>query len=529
MRENSIKKTIKNYLKEIIDIYKPNESTKVSLYVDIFLIISIITSCLLVPLEHYYPKHKDIFWNLELFFMYIFIIEYLLRWYTSPNRFKFPFTPLALIDLIAIIPTILVLSSNFVILRTFRGIRLLRVLRLIRLLKFLRYGFVLYQYIIDLKIRYGEIKERYRFNNIGTLFIFSTIAWILGSNIIYLTEKSFGDDMGPFSNYWDSYWNILIVLISGIEDKEPISFIGKVEVTFLLVVGICFVAIITGEIISILIKRLQNIDKIRVKPKSVKLKNHIIILGENVHLYNIIKQINSALENNYYILIVSEKADEIKINPKDNFKKVFVYPANPLNPLILNDINLQDAFRVIILSENDDDNSALMKMVAVYSRNSKIPILVEIKDEVSVFKASFLDTPELVVNRHFGEQLLSQAVLNEGVTIVYDSLMTFSKESNEFYSIKIPKELIGKTFQNAQLYFLDYDIESIVPIGINRSTEKESYSNFFINPLGGNLSDNLDDLILKESDFLVVIAFQRPKIDDINQEDIWRGKILVGI
>ncbi|MBN2693023.1 ion transporter [bacterium] len=525
MRIDSEKKTIKTHLKEIIEIYKPNESPKISLYVDIFLIISIIVSCLLVPLEHYYPKYQDIFWILELFFMYLFVIEYFLRWYTSSNRLKYPFTALAIIDLVAIIPTILVLSSNFIILRTFRGIRLLRVLRLIRLLKFLRYGFLLYLYIIDLKIKYGEIKERYRLNNIGTLFIFSGIAWILGANILYLTEKSFGSENTIFQNYWSSYWNTIIVLISGIEDKEPTSFLGKIEITILLIIGICFVAVITGEIISILIKRLQNIDKIRVKPKSIKLRNHIIILGYNIHLYNIIKQINSALDNNYYILLVSEKADQIKIDHKDDFKKVFAYPANPLEPSTLNHINLQEAFRVVILSENSD-NSALMKMVAVYSRNSQIPILVEIKDEESILKASFLDSSELIVNRHFGEQLLSQAVLNEGVTIIYDSLMTFSKDTNEFYRIKIPSELIGKTFQDAQLYFLDYEIESIIPIGIDYSPENEPFTKFYINPLGLNIDS--EQLVLKKDCLLIVIAFERPKIDYLNQEDLWKGRILLG-
>ena len=50
--------------------------------------------------------------------------------------------------------------------------------------------------------------------------------------------------------------------MSGIEDKEPISLLGRIEVTAMMVVGIVIVGMLTGEIVAILVKKAQRVGKV---------------------------------------------------------------------------------------------------------------------------------------------------------------------------------------------------------------------------------------------------------------------------
>ena len=95
-------------------------------------------------------------------------------------------------------------------------------------------------------------------------------------------ENYFGNGEGAYNHYWQSYWHIIIVLFSGIEDKEPISLLGRVEVSILLLAGICFAGIITGEIVSILVKKIQRTGKVTILPKKSNLEQHIVIIGHYV-------------------------------------------------------------------------------------------------------------------------------------------------------------------------------------------------------------------------------------------------------
>lgn len=75
----------------------------------------------------------------------IFILDYLLRLITadykleksSSSFFLYPITPLAIIDLISILPSITVLNGG---LRLLKLVRLLRTLKVLRAFKFLRYS-----------------------------------------------------------------------------------------------------------------------------------------------------------------------------------------------------------------------------------------------------------------------------------------------------------------------------------------------------------------------------------------------------
>jgi len=513
-----------------------SRSTRMSLLADIFILVCIVISCALIPLGYYYPEYKAFFWQAEIVFTVIFIVEYLLRWFAARKRWRYPFTFYAFIDLIAILPSVLMLTADLMVLRVFRGIRLLRLLRLlrlIRLLKFFRYGFLIYRSVVSVRIWISYVTEQYRLSDLKNVLTTSILIWIAGANALWFTEAFLLEQKGPYGNYWKSYWHILIVLVSGIEDKEPLSLPGRILVTVLLIAGICIVGMITAEIVSVLVNRINRSGRILIKPSCTQLEHHIVIIGNSRHLHNIIVQLMAALKNRHYILIVHRRADEIRTDGSGLYKKVMALPGSILDATILEQTDLDKALRVIILSSGresdipaDRDNHTLMKTLAAYCSNRRIPIVAEIRDPASLKFTQALEAVEFMAAFGFGVRLVSQAVLNPGVTQIFYELMTFTGDSNEFYTLPVPDELIGKTFKQAQLFFLNLDKEDITLIGIDRSSEHRPNTTFFINPARMKNGLSPSDLVLQKQDNLVVIAYVRPSFARPKKEDLWQGRVL---
>jgi len=525
--------TIRDRVYEILEPYGGRfRSTPGSLVVDIIIICCILISCLLIPLGYFFPQYDAFFWQLELGFTVLFSIEYLLRWIVALNPLTYPFSLFAIIDFLAIMPTLLVLHGDYFFLPFFRGLRLLR---LLRLLKFIRYRIFFYRAYIGIRNWSSALTHHYHLRQMRLLFIVTLIFWVLGSNLLYLTETRLVGSTSPYANYWQAYWHIVIVLVSGIEDKEPLSLLGRIEVSFFLLIGICFAGLVTAELVSILVKKMNRSGKIQLKAPASRLHHHIVIISFNTHLFNVIKQINAAIKGKNQILIVSQRGNNIKIANPRQYKKVSALFGDPLRRSILEQAWIDQASRVIILSSDRDekehclekDNLSLMKAIAALSLNPAVHITVELQTQRSLRYASHLAGVSYIEAREFGERLIGQAVMNPGVTEIYTSLMTYTDDSSEFYLIPVPDELIGKTLKQAQLFFLDLDEEPMILVGIDRSPKPFPASNFKLNPVSDEDGLSSPGVILTEKDNFILIAYEFPSFARVNQDDLWKGRILL--
>ena len=118
-----------------------NDSNKISNVYDIIMMITIIIS--IIPLA--FKQSNIVFEYIDYITVTIFIIDYLLRLLTADYKLKksalsfvlYPVTPMAIIDLVSILPSVTFLNSGFRLLKLFR---LLRTLKVFRTFKFLRYS-----------------------------------------------------------------------------------------------------------------------------------------------------------------------------------------------------------------------------------------------------------------------------------------------------------------------------------------------------------------------------------------------------
>ena len=97
----------------------------------------------LVPLV--FKQSFEIFEIIDKVCAVIFAIDYLLRWITADYKFsksnaisflRYPFSFIAIIDLISILPSLTVLNQGFKLLRLLRMFRALRVFRAFKLFRY---------------------------------------------------------------------------------------------------------------------------------------------------------------------------------------------------------------------------------------------------------------------------------------------------------------------------------------------------------------------------------------------------------
>jgi len=232
---------IKTYL---IETFFPPDGRK-STYLEKFIIVIIILSILSTVFEtekSLYSGNEKLFQSLEYIFVTFFIIEYILRLIFSGSkdqfsgiagRIKYIFTPLALIDLLAILPTlILEFSTDLFLLRIFRLLRILRMAKLARSNKSIRL------FLIALR----ESRTQLFGSLIVTFFIL-----FIGAILLYLTEGSTQPDV--LGSIPRALWFSMATLTTvGYGDVYPITVLGKIVSSLIAILGIGIIAMPAGII-----------------------------------------------------------------------------------------------------------------------------------------------------------------------------------------------------------------------------------------------------------------------------------------
>ena len=233
---------------EIIE--KSEENDKISSLYDYFMIVAIFLS--LIPLAF----KGGTTWGetLDKCCVVIFIIDYLLRWMTADYKFdkksvisfvRYPFSFMAIIDLLSILPSLQIISGGFKILRVLRLIRALRVLRLLKV------------------VRYSK-----NFEIIGNVLKASkdsliAVCGLAGGYILISALVIFNVEPDSFNTFFEAiYWATVSLTTVGYGDIYPVSTLGRIITMLSSIFGIAIVALPAGIITAGYMKEIEkNGDK----------------------------------------------------------------------------------------------------------------------------------------------------------------------------------------------------------------------------------------------------------------------------
>ena len=174
-------------------------------------------------------------------FLILFTIEYALRIYAAPDKKAFIFSFFGLVDLIAILPS-LVLIPGLGHLPGFHVLRILRFLRVFRIFKATR--FIL---AVDRMI---EALSEVRRELLALVILSSMMVYLSACGIYYFEKEAQPEHFGTIPK--SMWWAIVSLTTIGYGDVYPVTPGGKVFTAFVALIGVGLIAIPSGLLASVL-------------------------------------------------------------------------------------------------------------------------------------------------------------------------------------------------------------------------------------------------------------------------------------
>ena len=220
--------------KRIYEIIEKSEGDdKLSSIYDYSMIVIIVMS--LIPLA--FKEDNIVFTILDKVSVSVFIVDYFLRWITADYKFgkaspvsfiKYPFSPMAIIDLLSILPSLAILSNGF------RVLRVLRMIRVLRVFKALRYS------------RSIKILRNVLHSSRDSLIAVCALA---GGYILISALVIFNVEPETFNTFFDAiYWATVSLTTVGYGDIYPVTTIGRIITMVSAISGVAVVALPAGII-----------------------------------------------------------------------------------------------------------------------------------------------------------------------------------------------------------------------------------------------------------------------------------------
>ena len=246
---------------EIVEVAAPGDRLSKLFDISILILISFnVLAVILESVQSLQAKYALLFSSFEIFSVAVFTIEYLSRIWSCvidprfnkavTGRLKFAFHPMAIIDLLAILPFYLPFVGF-----DLRFIRVLRLFRIIRVAKIGRY----YSSLQLIKNVFISKKEEL----VLTSFVM-VLLLIIAANIMFYCENAVQPDAFPNipATMW---WAVATLTTVGYGDIYPVTVIGKLFASIIAILGIGMFALPTGILGAGFVEEIQKRNRKNTK------------------------------------------------------------------------------------------------------------------------------------------------------------------------------------------------------------------------------------------------------------------------
>ena len=244
---------MKSWRRKIYVIIEPAHGiSRLSRAYDAMMLALIVVSIIPMLFSQNYPTFRII----EIVAASIFILDYLLRWITADYKlgkgkasfFLYPFTFMALIDLLSIVPVFTVMNNSFKLLR------LTRLFRIARLFKIFRYT------KLDILINVLKKEQKVLGTVLGMAVFYVFVTAIIMFNVEPQTNPVTGEP--TFRSFFDAlYWATVTLTTVGYGDVCPVTTIGRFVSMLSSLFGIAIIALPSGVITASYMDELRKESK----------------------------------------------------------------------------------------------------------------------------------------------------------------------------------------------------------------------------------------------------------------------------
>ncbi len=357
-----------------------------------------------------------------------------------------------------------------------------------------------------------HLRKTLRRNIYARLALVFVCFFLAGAAGMWAFEHHVGQD-GHFDSFHESLWSATVHVLSGLEDKEPLTVGGRAFSILVLLASIGLFGTVAGRFASVFMTNME----IKM-PKDIT--QHIAICNWNERGDRIVKELHSALaEPDTEIVIVTDsEVNEELLRANDAYERVFFVKGDATLHDTLRAARVHLAKSVIILADEDaPDPDAKSTLVALAlsrlcSEGSRPHVVAEAVNHRKMAHLRDAGVSEVICSADYGLGVLAQCALHAKLSRVYENLLTYSEETNEIYMVEgelMPHAVIGKSFEEAASIINAHrdDSNPAILIGVRRGDQ------VILNPRrDGARPEDREFECIREGDALIVMAFQRPDL-----------------
>ncbi len=339
-----------------------------------------------------------------------------------------------------------------------------------RILKTTRFSPSIKEMIVGLQ------EKTFELSTVFFIFVF----FVFSASIVMFALES---KVNPgINNLFDAvWWSIVTVTTVGYGDIRPVTSIGRVIASVLMILGISGIAVLTGIITTgftdRLLKLKLNLGGVMEK-KISKLTNHYIICGYG----RVGKIVAKELERFHKQFVIIESNKDSVQEAIDN--GYLTIAGSATDEEVLKKANIQDALGIALVMDSDADN--LYTLITAKDENREILAIARANTEDSIKKFIKLGAKTISPYQSSGydiSRMLISPRTAEFVSIIMQSDKTI--EMGEFF--------ISKDSQYANKKIKDTDIRSKYNIIIIAITSKNKDTIF--NPKADDVIEPKSTLI----------------------------------
>jgi voltage-gated potassium channel len=182
-------------------------------------------------------QHGRLLVAFEWVFTVIFTIEYLARLWVVRRRWRYAVSFFGIVDLLAIIPSwmeLVVPDGHY-----FLALRVMRLLRMFRVLK-------MSQHLQEAAVLMTALRASRR--KVMVFFFFVLLLVCVEGTVMYVLEN---ESKSGFTSIPESiYWAVVTITTVGYGDISPVTPLGKVMASIIMLTGFAIIAVPTGIVTS---------------------------------------------------------------------------------------------------------------------------------------------------------------------------------------------------------------------------------------------------------------------------------------
>lgn len=350
-----------------------------------------------------------------------------------------------------------------------------------------------------------RIAQRHIHIRLAAIFI---LLYVLGTVAMYLCERY---NNHYFDTLGESFWSITIYVLSGYEDRPPVTLLGRIVSIFIFVLSVLFLGAVAGRFAAAFIQR----EEFKM-PRDVE--NHIVICNWNDRGKRVVAELRhpEGRPDTDIVIIDDKLLNERELSRMPGFNKIFCIHKDPIRHGTLKTARVSVADTIIVLADNqspDPDAKSAMIILALLSecKRKRPHIIAEVVNIDNTLHLKDAGANETICTTEIGVGILAHCALNKQLSVVYKDLLTYSFEGNEIYIIpsgSYPQHFVGKTFgQCAQELYQDRDHNNpVILLGVRRGDE------VIMNPRQSAARLGRDEFVIEEDDALIAMAFMAPDL-----------------